>query len=230
MKISVLLLLLASSASAQSLPIVKVSPPEDTSWLKKVVVTTDNAPIYGLADGSKPIGRAVRGSTFYVTSDEDFNGKLLIESKDKAFRWIAKADVAIDAVDPDNSIVLVPQKARVSESPWHLIGSSGDRERDIYHREYFRRYDTVESWVKWVVRRPMSGKGRLAVLKRVSYYLQYASADCDRRRLSLTNTIFYDNRGRDMFVPFASAFGSYGEPLLPNSVAEMIWKSLCRLR
>jgi hypothetical protein len=228
MRIPVLLLLLNCGVIAQSLPIVKPPPPADKELLIKVVVTKDNAEIYSTARDDKPMGRASRGTEFYVSSAVGYNGRLLIESSDDVVRWIAQDDVEINLYEPEpEPVVLVPvpaNKQSVPESPWRHIGYTTAPRRDIYHRELFRRYGSVETWVKWVAKQPM----KFAKAKTpVAYYLQYASADCDGRRISLTNSIFYDKNGRRVHVPFSSLIGSFHEPILPGSIGEVIWATLC---
>lgn len=122
-----------------------------------------------------------------------------------------------------------PDYGEPAEDTWQRLGSSGPPySKMLYYREYSYRYGRGQAWVKWVFLSRPAAMAKHKTLRNVSYYLQYASVDCEDKRITLEKPIFYDKRGRQ--IPFAYGFAltTFGERVLPGSVGELIWYEFCK--
>lgn len=85
------------------------------------------------------------------------------------------------------------------------------------------RFGRVEAWTKWVAKQRMPGKA----MSRTSYYLQYASVDCNGKRITLESTILYDKSHRQLPFQYKFLMNSIHEPVLPGSVGDLIYQTFC---
>lgn len=120
-----------------------------------------------------------------------------------------------------------------TESPpseeWAYIGwvnFLGDK-ISIYYRDLRVRRNRAEAWLRFTPWHPSRWAKKDRSLKGLSYFLQYATADCENRRLTRESTTFYGAKGRVLPVRFAAFANSFYQPLVPGSIDESIFLTLC---
>ncbi len=121
----------------------------------------------------------------------------------------------------------VPADRRPDASWTYLTYTSNPNRTDIYYRDLKHRGDYAEAWLRWVPSKPLSTVAK-SPLRNVAYYLQFATVDCERARITLESTILYDKRDRQIPSVFKGLMSSFNEPILRDSVGESIETELCR--
>lgn len=98
--------------------------------------------------------------------------------------------------------------------------------------KYFVRWDTyrkdelgrTSAWLKVVPIKPLPSSRKSKV--KIAYVLQYASANCSDRRLTIENSTPYDFRNNPL--PYSGELlNSYSKPVIPGSVHSYILDKLC---
>lgn len=90
--------------------------------------------------------------------------------------------------------------------------------------------DNVSGWLRYIPFKPAVFIKKNKFPAKLSYFLQYTSANCNDRRLSKESTVFYDAQENVLKTPYSFFFRSYGEPVVPNSVDEVIWIKMCNFK
>lgn len=108
----------------------------------------------------------------------------------------------------------------------HLTdGVEGEtKDVSVYYRNAERKYGgDVEVWLQFLYAKP-----KLVMKKRAAYHIGFATLHCDDKRISIESGVWYDTGGKTISTPFASLNNEYRKPIVPDSVGETIWRTLCR--
>lgn len=139
----------------------------------------------------------------------------------------AKADYQY--IKPPGKPVAASDAPILHKTPtWSLLGTSIDGENKtttVYFRDFVRTRDGAEVWLKFVYVKPVPVPQSR---RKIGHTIQFASLDCDDKRISTESVLLYDTGGRSIAVPFSSLLDAYRKPIVPDSVGEMAWERFCR--
>lgn len=115
------------------------------------------------------------------------------------------------------------------KSPWTYLGEVATPlpKKDLYYRAYRYRHGRGEAWLKWVFRSQPPATGKLKALRKAAYHLQYATVDCDAKRITLESSSLHDKRGNTIYFPYAFTMNTFGQPVYPGTIGEMLWSKFC---
>lgn len=141
----------------------------------------------------------------------------------KPFVALAELDALEKGDEPVQLVYVRPKR-----DAWTFIGSStGSPRKDLYYRDYSYKHGRGQAWLKWVIKSPIRTTAKTKSVRNLSYYLQFASADCEDKRITLEQATLYDKRNRQILMGFGFAFTTFSEKVLPGSIGEMIWYKFC---
>lgn len=115
-----------------------------------------------------------------------------------------------------------------STSKWEYITSvSLLGPVDVYNDRISIWDGLSHAWIKMVIRKPQRWSAKSKMFRGVNYFLQYATADCQKQRLTRESTTFYDQKNSPMMIPGDFMVDSVNKPVIPLSVDGFILDKFC---
>lgn len=97
--------------------------------------------------------------------------------------------------------------------------------RDSQYTIYSSRESSSSAWIKWQYpTKKVKNKAGKYILTGGKKKMQLWKCDCYGRNFDVPNMIDYDKTGK---VTSSSNFGSYDNPVVPESIGELIFEHIC---